>query len=92
MTPAEHRARALALAEAATDPRDVAVYRTVAAAWARISAPPIPWSHAPAQRALAQLQTDCRQPLPAQQSAVPETAAPCQIERKERVPVATITF
>lgn len=89
MTPAEHCIHALALSETATDPRDVAVYRAVAAAWARIGGPAAPWSHEPARRQLMQLHTDCQQPLPA---APIKSVAPCQIERAEHAPIVTIAF
>lgn len=91
MTPRDHVVRAQVFAEAATNPRDVAAYKAVAAAWERMSRPATPWSAAPAERQLAQLQREACQPLK-QRPAPAEDSSHCQIGATHHVPAATITF
>lgn len=92
MTPRDHVARAQALAESATDPRDIAAYKAVAAAWERMSRPAVTWSHEPARRQLAQLQRDAAALLEQPALEPTEPVGIRQIERTVRVPVTTITF
>lgn len=98
MTPRDHVARAQALLNAATDPHDQAAYRGVIAAWTRLAAPALPWSHDPARRALAQLQRDVAAPLEAAAPELTDTGGKRQIAPTEGNPhrtliaTATITF
>lgn len=64
MNPTERARAAMALADAATDPRDRGAFRAAARAWERLAAPSVAWSYGADRLRLAAMKETKPEPAP----------------------------